>query len=102
MGGRGLRGWRGTHQTQQEGAAAAGQALQGREAPSANGGEGGSKTCGWGRSGQGENNEEARRCVRVNAWGLGGGIRCGWVPDGALRSRWCRKGVLGVVGNVEV
>ena len=44
-GGRGLRGWRGGHQTQQEGAAAAGQALQGREAPSANGGEWGSKKC---------------------------------------------------------
>ena len=43
----GLRGWRGTHQAQQEGAAAAGQALQGREGPSAIGGEGGSKKCGW-------------------------------------------------------
>ena len=39
-------GW-GRHQTQQEGAAAAGQALQGREGPSASGGEGGSKKCGW-------------------------------------------------------
>ena len=82
MGRRGLRGWRGTHKTQQEGAAAAGQALQGREAPSANGGEGGSKKCGWGRSGQGENNEEARRSVRVNAWGGGGGGDKLWMGAG--------------------
>jgi hypothetical protein len=84
-GGRGLRGWRGTHQTQQEGAAAAGQALQGRQVPSANGGEGVSKKCGRGSSGQGKNNEEVRRSVGVNAWMRGGGwgrIRCGWVLDG--------------------
>jgi hypothetical protein len=81
----GLRGWRGTHQTQQEGAAAAGQALQGRQVPSANGGEGGSKKCGRGSSGQGKNNEEVRRSVGVNAWMRGGGwgrIRCGLVLDG--------------------
>jgi hypothetical protein len=39
-------GW-GRHQTQQVGAAAAGNARLGREAPSAIGGEGGSKKCGW-------------------------------------------------------
>ena len=42
---RSAAGLKGGHQTQQEGAAAAGQALQGREAPSANGGEWGSKKC---------------------------------------------------------
>ena len=46
MGGGGCGDGGGGTRTQQEGAAGADQALQGREAPSANGGEWGSKKCG--------------------------------------------------------
>ena len=78
----GAAGLEGEAHMQRERPAAAVQALQMREGPSGNGGEGGSKECGRGRSGRGQRNEKAWSTQLGKVWMVWEGGGSG-APGGA-------------------